>query len=116
MFGEDLFGDVFGGKEAAQTPGKLQPRGLFVQPLPNVDSSSEREMALAGVGWEEGDDPALVWTSELPTAGLSVNFMVALPSFTDILRHWGITSLTADYIATVFAVLGNALLSPVLIP
>ena len=50
MFGEDLFGDTFGGMEAAQTPWTVQPRGLFVHLLSNFYLSIERKMALAGVG------------------------------------------------------------------
>ena len=90
MFGEALFGDAIGGATAGQTTGEVQPYGLFAQPLSTVDPSSNCEISLAGVGWEEGDDPALSWMSKLPTAELSANFAAALSSFTDILRHQSI--------------------------
>ena len=92
MFGEALFGDAIGVAAPQRLTGEVHPRGLFAQPRPTANQSRDSKMALAGVGWEEGDDPALSWTSELPTTDLSANFAAALPSFADILKHRGITT------------------------
>ena len=99
MFGEALFGNASISNESAETTGTTQPRRIFVQPLPNTGPNGveiEVEMEISGVRWEEGDDPALIWTSNLLTAGLSSNFTAVLPSFTNILRHRGISKGNKD--------------------
>ena len=74
MFGEALFGDAIGDAESQRATGEVHPHGLFTHLQLTTDPSNEHKMALAGVGWEEGDDMAPSWTRILPTADLLANF------------------------------------------